>query len=279
LDELPGVLRTLAQRWRFELGPPIPRGSMSVVVRCRLADGRGAVLKVSPDRARLADEAAALEGWHTVHAPAVLALDEQLGALLLEAIEPGTPLVVSSTYPDLERVGELLRAVHTSAVPDPTYPTVTRRVAYLFDASTTLYDRHPGLTALVPPELYERGRRLATRLAQDASPIVLLHGDLTPSNLLDGGAERGLVAIDPAPCLGDPAFDAVDLLCWQADDLETIQARTERLAAATGLDVERLVGWCIAFAGMIALELASQGSGAGPCTAALLGLAAQAPTD
>jgi streptomycin 6-kinase len=31
---------------------------------------------------------------------------------------------------------------------------------------------------------------------------------LTPSSILDGGAERGLVAIDPAPCLGDPAFDA-----------------------------------------------------------------------
>jgi hypothetical protein len=30
---------------------------------------------------------------------------------------------------------------------------------------------------------------------------------------------------------------------------------------------------------MIALELASQGNGAGPRTAALLGLAAQAPTD
>jgi streptomycin 6-kinase len=175
---------------------------MSVVFCCRMADGPGAVLKVSPDRARLADEAAALEGWHTVHTPAVLAL-----------------------------------------------------------------------------ELYEYGRRLATRLAQDASPIVLLHGDLTPSNILDGGAERGLVAIDPAPCLGDPAFDAVDLICWQADDLETIEARTERLAAATGTHAERLLGWCTAFAGMIALELASQGNGARPATAALLGLAAQAPTD
>ena len=201
-DELPGVLNALAQRWQFQLGPPIPRGSMSVVLRCRMADGRGAVLKASPDRARLADEAAALEGWHTVHTPAVLAL-----------------------------------------------------------------------------ELYEYGRRLATRLAQDASPIVLLHGDLTPSNILDGGAERGLVAIDPAPCLGDPAFDAVDLICWQADDLETIEARIERLAAATGTHAERLLGWCTAFAGMIALELASQGNGACPATVALLGLAAQAPTD
>jgi streptomycin 6-kinase len=202
----------------------------------------------------------------------------RLGALLLEAIEPGTPLVVSAAYPDLERIAELLRSLHTSSVPDPSYPTVTQRVAYLFDSSVRLYDCQPELTALVPPELYERGHRLATRLAQDAWPIVLLHGDLTPSNILDGSAERGLVAIDPAPCLGDPAFDAVDLICWQADDLATIQARAERLAAATGTHPERLVGWCTAFAAMIALELASQGNGAGPRTAALLELAAQAPT-
>ena len=52
------------------------------------------VVVTGPDRARLADEAAALGGWPTVHTPAVLALDEQFGALLLEGIEPGTPLVV-----------------------------------------------------------------------------------------------------------------------------------------------------------------------------------------
>jgi streptomycin 6-kinase len=280
-DELPGVLSALAQRWRFELGAPIPRGSVSVVFRCRMADGRGAVLKASPDRARLAFEAAALEGWHTVHSPAVLALDEQLGALLIEAIEPGTPLVVSSAYPDLDSFAGLLSSLHASGVPDASYPTVAQRVAYLFDSSVKLYEWHPELTALVPPEFYERGRRLATRLAQDASPIVLLHGDLTPSNILDGGAERGLVAIDPAPCLGDAAFDAVDLVLWQADDLETIEARAERVAATTGADAARLLGWCAAFAGMNALDLklANQGNGPNPRTETLLRLAAQAPTD
>jgi streptomycin 6-kinase len=105
---------------------------------------------------------------------------------------------------------------------------------------------------------------------------VLLHGDLRPSNNLDGGAERGLVAIDPAPCLGDAAFDAVDLILWQADDLETIEARTERLAAATGVDAERLFGWCVAFAAMSALELASQGNAPGAGIEALRELASQA---
>lgn len=277
-DDLPGVLMTLAERWRFDFGSAIPRGSVSVVFRCRMNDGRGAVLKVSPDRARLAYEAAALRGWQSIHTPAVLALDEQVGALLIEAIEPGTPLVVSSIYPDLESVAELLTSLHASGVPDTSYPTVEQRAAYLFDSAAKLYARHAEVAAAIPPALYERGRRHAIRLARDPSPRVLLHGDLTPSNILHGSAERGLVAIDPAPCLGDAAFDAVDLILWQADDLETIDARTEALATATGIDKERLLGWCVAFAAMEALDRASHATGPQARTEALLELAAKAST-
>jgi hypothetical protein len=113
------------------------------------------VLKASPDRARLAFEAAALDAWHTVHTPAVIALDERLGALVIEAI-------------------------------------------------------------------------------------------------------------------------AVDLILWQADDPGTIEARTQRLAAAAGVGAERLFGWCVAFAAMSALELASQRNGPSAGIAALLELASQA---
>lgn len=274
--ELPGMLAALAQRWRLQIGPPIPRGSVSAVYWCQMTDGRRAVLKASPDRTRLAFEAAALGAWHTVRTPAVIALDEQLGALLLEAIEPGTPLAVSSACPSVDRVAGLLTSLHQSGVPDPLYPAVAQRVAYLFDVSARLYQRHPDVTALIPPELYQRGHALATRLAQDDRPVVLLHGDLTPGNILDGGPGRGLVAIDPAPCCGDASFDAIDLILWQADDLQVIQTRTERLAAATGMDAQRLSDWCAAFAAMSALELASQGKGSGPRIETLLELASQA---
>jgi streptomycin 6-kinase len=256
-DELPALLRTLVERWEIELGSPIPRGSVSVVVRCRLRDGRRGVLKVSPDRARLAGEAAALESWATPHTPAVLALDERLGALLIEGIEPGTALDESAAYPSLESVAELLTSLHTAGVPAPAYPPLEHRVAYLFDSSTKLYAADPELAERVPTELYERGRRLALRLAADAAPPVLLHGDLTPSNILDGGERRGLVAIDPAPCRGDAAFDAVDLVFWQASEIETIERRSDELAGAIGARPERLLAWCTAFAGMTALELAS----------------------
>jgi streptomycin 6-kinase len=82
----------------------------------------------------------------------------------------------------------------------------------LFDACGPWRDSNPTLVVLVPPELFDRGRRLALRLTEDRSRTVLLHGDFTPVNILDGGERRGLVAIRPASCLGDPAFDPVDLL-------------------------------------------------------------------
>jgi streptomycin 6-kinase len=275
-DELPSVLDALAERWNLAFDSVIPRGSVSVVIRCSMHDTANCVLKVSPDRARLTREAAALDQWHTVHTPSVLAVDERAGALLLEAIEPGTPLDESAEYPALERLAELLTALHSSGVPESSYPSVAQRVAYLFDASFKVYQRSPWLVDLVPLEVYEQGRRLATRLAEQPSSTVLVHGDLTPRNVLLGGGTRGLVAIDPAPCVGDPAFDAVDLLLWQADDFETVAVRTAALAPTIGVKPTRMLDWCTAFAGMVVLEMAESATSSRKSIRALAALAVDA---
>jgi len=255
LDELPPVLAALATAWQIDLKSVIQRGSMSVVILCRTADGRPAVLKISPDRARVQDEAAALARWHTAQVPAVLAVDHREGAMLIEAIEPGTPLAESKAHPHCDSLAALMTSLH-GAVIDPWNRPVTERIAYLYEAGRKNYERRPDLAAVIPLELYERGRRLAMRLAADAPVTVLLHGDLTPANILDGGEQRGLVAIDPAPCLGDPAFDAIDLVLWQAKDVETITTRVEKLAPHIGTNARRLAQWCAAFAAMTALEIA-----------------------
>jgi streptomycin 6-kinase len=155
----------------------------------------------------------------------------------------------------------------------------------LFAAWARERQSDPNQVALVPHELFDRGRRLALRLADEPSPTVLLHGDFTPVNILDGGRRRGLVAIDPCPTLGDPAFDAIDLIFWQAGDLDTISRRAELLASAIGVDATRLLDWCIAFAGMAAADLAGTGQRAEPPgddrserVRAALSLAAQAPS-
>jgi streptomycin 6-kinase len=275
-DELPALLKNLGERWQLRWGPPIALGTVSVVLRCQDASGRSAVLKVSPDRPRIAHETRSLRRWDTPHAPSVLAFDEQAGALLIEAIEPGEPLVRTGRYPALEDVAALLRALHAGRAA-ASYPTLEDRVRALFTSCAALYDRHPDIHDRVPAALYERGRRLALRLARDGAPAVLVHGDLTPSNVLDGAIR--LVAVDPAPCVGDGAFDAVDLLLWQLDDPKVLVARAEALATAGAGDAQRMLDWCTAFAGMTALDLACAPDTPAGRFALSLDLAERAPAE
>jgi streptomycin 6-kinase len=167
----------------------------------------------------------------------------------------------TNVYPSLESVASLLGSLHDDAVPVLLFRPVADRIANLFESSMKLYEFKADLVELISPELYERSRELALRLAADAAPAVLLHGDLTPVNVLDGGTGRGLVAIDPAPCIGDPAFDAIDLVFWRATDAGTITARAQQLAPAIGANANRLIEWCTAFAGMVALEIAERPGG------------------
>ena len=87
-----------------------------------------------------------------------------------------------------------------------------------------------------------------------------MHGDLHPGNVLDGGVVRGLVAIDPRPCIGDAAVDAVDWVFWGADDPRAWEPRSRDLAAGLRLDHERLWAWSAAFAAMLATAQAARGA-------------------
>jgi streptomycin 6-kinase len=275
-DRLPASLSDLERTWAISLREPIPRGTVSVVFRCRTSDGGAAVLKISPDHPRIGLEARALAEWQGIPTPRVIRFDPAAGALLIQEIQPGTPLAESTRYPDVATMAVLLTALHIHGRMERSFPEVARRVEYLFTASSKLYDRTPGLLDTVPADLYERGHRLAADLARAAGARVLLHGDLTPVNVLDGGPQ-GAVAIDPAPCLGDPAFDAVDLLMWRANDVETIERRAANLAAATDGDADRMLAWCSAFAAMTAMERASDPASPRDGIAAALSLASRTP--
>ena len=272
-DALPTVLGGLAERWELEWDTVIERGSMSVVVRCRTGDGRRAVLKVSPDHERIAAEASALASWSSTPSVPACSVDERRSAP--DRGRRARDAADLADDPSIESLAQLLRSLHGHGVPDPRYRPVADRIAHLFDSGRKNYGRRPDLAALVPAELYERGRRSAMRLAAAASAIALLHGDLTPVNVLDGG-DRGLVAIDPAPCVGDPAFDTVDLIFWRSGDVETVALRAQELAPAVGAEPARVVDWCIAFAAMVALELAEAPAGSSAQIEHLLALASRA---
>jgi streptomycin 6-kinase len=192
------VLDELAARWELALGDAVGRGNTSLVMRCRRADGRDAILKLTPDRELARAEADALQTWQpSGRVPTLWAYDAPAGALVMEAIASNAPVSETGIALGVEMIAELIGGLH--GVGDPAVmrdvPTLGTRVEFVFEHWIARHRADPSMPREVVTGL-EAGHRQARALAQHGSRHVLLH-DLHPANVLDGGAARGLVAIDP----------------------------------------------------------------------------------
>ncbi len=251
-ERLPVTLAALAERWDVVVGDAVGRGNTSLVLRCRRAGGAAAILKLTPDPRLAAAEAAALRCWESSgRVPQVWGHDHGAGALLLEAIAGEVPLADRGAPVALRDIAALIGALHRATPPAASAPPLAERVEFIY---TYWARRRPTLARGI-----ERAHAVARALAAEPGPAVLLHGDLHPGNVLDGGAARGLVAIDPRPCIGDAAFDTADWVFWGEDDPRAWEPRSRELAAALGLEPRRVWGWCRAIAPLLA---ASRGDGA-----------------
>lgn len=275
-DRLPGVLAELAERWELVVGDAVGRGNTSFLVRCRYAGDRPALLKLTPDAQLGIAEASALRGWESSgHVPQVWRSDTSSGAILLEALPSETPLSETGIAVDVDEVGKLISALHRTGSPVVAdgVASLAERVEFIFDHWVgRLDERREVLIPTVSADHLRRGRDRARALLADADGSVLLHGDLHPGNVIDGGVTRGRVAIDPRPCVGDAAFDAVDWVFWPADDRRAWETRTRALSLRLALDHYRLWAWCEAFAAMSAAGRAARGVN-DEQTAALLAIA------
>jgi streptomycin 6-kinase len=258
---LPGAIEPLAARWDLVVGEPVGRGNTSVVIRCRRGDGARAVLKLCPDPSLSRGEAQALRAWRSSgRVPALWEADVTVGALLLEALPDERPLSERAEPVAIGDVAGLLRALHVPPPASPReFPALSARIGFIFDHWIERYRPDPAVSRVVPSERLERGRQVARELATGDGVPVLLHGDLHAGNVLDGGSARGLVAIDPRPCLGDPAFDAVDWVFWGEDDPGAWAARRMELAGAIGCSSDRLRLWCAALAALLAAGRVARG--------------------
>jgi streptomycin 6-kinase len=184
IDALPDLVGTLCARWDLTVVKLMP-GSTGLTFHCT-----SAVLKVTPDHAVATLEANALAAW--AGTPAMVGLldtDLARGALLLEAIDPGTPA---------DEPAKVVPLLHQA---DPTgFPPLMDRVDFLFET----------LLMLRTGTYYAAEHRRARKLAEDDVPQVLLHGDMHPGNVLQG--PHGPKAIDPRAHVGDPAFDWMDFV-------------------------------------------------------------------
>jgi streptomycin 6-kinase len=183
--------------------------------------------------------------------------DPGRGALLLERVSPGTRLQDEPDRWPLADVAPMLtdlwRPAWISARSG--LPNLRDRVKFTFDLTRVRLARHPAAARHIPPGLVEASEIAAGALVKDG-PVGLVHGDLHPGNVLRGGSGRGVVAIDPRPCLGDRAFDAVDWVLASGGSKAAMQQRVDWLALhVDGLGAERAWAWSQALAVVVAVSL------------------------
>jgi streptomycin 6-kinase len=230
--DLAARLSAARARWSLAAAGEFPL-SYRHVEPVRRADGSAAVLRLGPPGdAELERELAAAEWFGDRGAPRVLALDRELGAVLLERVLPGTMLDAEPEDAVVPAAAAVMRSLWRAPAADCPFPTI----------------RHCGRSL-------ERGSRAAGlffELCDSMDEPVVLHGDLHHFNLLRSDA-HGWLAIDAKGVVGEPAYETGALLRNPKPALldlpapaRTLRRRADALCEALGLDGTRVYGWAYA---------------------------------
>jgi len=225
---LPARVADIAARWDLTIEDRIGRGRSSVTFRCSGPQG-ATVLKICPDPSILTEEVQMLRLLlPSGRVPVVYEHDGE--AALIDLVGSGVLAEDLPTPPSGTEYAEFLRDLHSVDLP-------ARAPRRLYGWTEVLFEsaKRRGADLGASPEL--RDELISTQPRE-----VLLHGDLHLGNVIDG-EERGLIAVDPICCVGDPCFDAIDF-ALEGTTCEEIVRRRDELAKAYDLGVERLDAWC-----------------------------------
>jgi streptomycin 6-kinase len=277
LAELPSLVAQVREAFGVRLSPPLHGGSCSWVAPAELPDGTPVIVKIGWPHREMYGEPAALRAWNGRGAVRLLAHDPRRHALLLERCEPGRQLV-SSPGGAAERLRAgcgVLRLLWDAppardagpARPAPAADGIEEIGEAAADWADLVEERMARIRPGYDPGLVAEGARLLRDLPRSAPRRVLLHGDFNPGNVLSG--QRGWLAIDPKPMVGDPGYDPWPLL-EQIDDpfahpdpARVLRARVALLAGELSLDADRIVWWSVARRVELALWAAHHGDVAG----------------
>lgn len=243
----------MLDRWDLAAGGSLPGGYAGTVLAVTRSDGSPAVLKIGFPHPEGIPEAVALEAYPPGTAPLVLRQDPWTWSMLLERIDPGTQLGRAGLATDaalhagaglLARIG---RATPAAGIPE--LRDVVRGYSAAARARWTAHREH--LDTLGASDLVSSALEDLAGLADEVDGDgVMLHGDFNPGNILCSPA--GVIAIDPKPMVGDPAFDLWPLVSQlgapfaRADPPSALAGQLELAAAAAGCDPRRAARWASA---------------------------------
>lgn len=240
LAALPALRAECERAWGVSsVGEPFAYAFASLAYPVTV-DGAPAVIKLQfPDR-ESEHEADALEAWNGNGSVRLLARDDERRALLLERLEPGTPL--SGHDVALEVILGLLPRLCVPA-PEPVHALADEAAWW----AKTLERDWQAAGQPWERRLLEAALDYLAELPSTQGEQVLLHQDLHPENVLAAGREPWLV-IDPKPLRGEREFAAAPIVRAPelGHDRRAVLGRFDRVCGELGLDRERARGWTVA---------------------------------
>jgi streptomycin 6-kinase len=215
------------------------------------------VLKVECPGHRNPWAAKGLQHWAGRGAARLFDSDEASQVLLLERCVPGTNGDDLDVATGNKAVASVLAELHAV---DPPAEDEFEPLAMLVERSReTMWDWLDRFERPLDRGVVAQADELFMSLTSSSTDTALLHGDLGPSNVVL--SERGWLAIDPYPVLGDRAFDVGHSLSRR--DLRDAREQVALFADRLDLDARRIAGWTFACCVELALECRSVGDAMG----------------
>jgi len=158
---LPAIIAGCARRWSLTVLPPFADLSYNYVAPAIRQDGTHVVLKAGVPHPELSREIAALRHFDGQSIVRLLDLDPKVGVLLLEQLEPGTPLSGIEDDEEATRISaRLMRSLWKPALSVHCFATLAGWAAGL----TKLRAHFDGGCGPFPVKLVDKAERLFEEL-------------------------------------------------------------------------------------------------------------------
>jgi streptomycin 6-kinase len=240
LRDLPALVARCVERWKLTLLPSFTGGEAGWAAPVVREDGTPAVLKLAIPLVDVDEQCRALRAWDGRGAIRLLGYEPDDRACLLERCLPGTDAADLPAHEADKAATEVLRGLwsaETSALGSgASLADLCAHRARVMD------DRAEEFREAADVGPFREAARLYRSLPASAEREVLLHGDFHRRNLLL--SERGWLALDPMPRVGDPGFDVAQFL--RIDLGPDSGTRADAFADRLGLDRKRQRAWVFA---------------------------------
>ncbi|WP_409305780.1 aminoglycoside phosphotransferase family protein [Peribacillus sp. SCS-155] len=246
LDSIESQVHLWTRKWNLEIVGLVDNLSYNYVLKAMQEDDTPVILKLGVPNSEFRNEVYALQVYNGEGSAQLLKADPVRGAMLLEHIVPGTMLSEEKDdHTAIMQYIEVWEAIRRPLPEKAAFPSILEWAKGLSGYKA----KYNGNDSPISMKHIDLASQFFHDIAESASGMELLHGDLHHENILYSKL-HGWVAIDPKGVAGDPYFDLasfmINHLHTKNNPQAVLEKRVEIIQQELGLDYDRFLKACIA---------------------------------